>query len=315
MTNPASRTLRIGTRASALALRQTEIVCDALRRAHPGIGIEVVEIRTSGEWRPEQGEKRLEELSGGKALFAKEIEESLLAGTIDCGVHSLKDLASELPHRLAVAHVLAREDPRDAFLSHVAQSLDDLPAGAVVGTTSLRRQAQILARRPDLKIQTLRGNVPTRLDKLRAGSYDAIVLAQAGLKRLGLESEAVALFDPEVMLPACGQGIIGIETRDGDTRVQALCAAIACPLTLLVAAAERSVLAAFGGTCHTPAGAFAVLEPDGRMVLRALLATPDGRSVVSCQEVSLVRTVEEAAALGRSVGRDLKARAPAGVLG
>lgn len=315
MTIFARRPLRIGTRASALALRQAQAACAALRAAHPWLDIETVTIETSGEWRPEQGESRLAEGTGGKALFAKEIEEAILGGAVDCGVHSLKDLASVLPEGLCVEHVLPREDPRDAFLSNACKNLESLPPGAVVGTTSPRRQAQILALRPDLVVRPLRGNVPTRIAKLRDGLYDAIVLALAGLRRLGMEAEAASVFAPETMLPACAQGIVAFETRTQDRDLHALLEAVSCGKTARAAAAERGVLQALGGSCHTPAGAFATLQGPDKIWLRALIATPDGKSLAFEEDKAIARTPGDAAALGRAVGNRLKRSAPPGTLG
>lgn len=303
------RPLRIGTRGSALALRQTQSVCEALRAAHPWIEIETVEIATSGEWNPAQGETPLAALSGGKALFAKEIEDAILGGAVDCGVHSLKDMASILPEGLCVEHALPRADPRDAFLSNTVKDLEDLPAGAVVGTTSPRRQAQILALRPDVTVRPLRGNVPTRIEKLRAGQYDAIVLALAGLERLGLAGEIADIFAPETMLPACGQGIVGIEIRQDDAPLREILEAVTCTGTALAAAAERAVLQALGGDCHTPAGAFALPREDGGLWLRALLATLDGKALFFEEETAFARTQDEARALGLRVGKRLKDKA------
>lgn len=302
------RPLRIGTRASALALRQTHSVREALLGAHPWLEVEIVEITTSGEWRPEQGETPLAAGSGGKALFAKEIEDSILGDAVDCGVHSLKDMASILPEGLCVEHTLPRADPRDAFLSNGFRTLEDLPAGAVIGTTSPRRQAQILAQRPDLTVRPLRGNVPTRIEKLRAGHYDAIILALAGLRRLGLENEVASVFAPETMLPACGQGIIGIEIRQDNEDLREILDAVTCPATALAAAAERAVLQAIGGDCHTPAGAFVTSGEDGTLWLRALLATPDGKTLFFEEETALARTRQDAATLGSRVGKRLKDR-------
>lgn len=300
------RPLRIATRASALALRQTDMVSHALRAAHPWLDVEVIEITTSGDWKPEQGETPLAAQAGGKALFAKEIEDAILRGTVDCGVHSLKDAASILPEGLCIEHVLPREDPRDAFLSNQFKTLDDLPQNAVVGTTSPRRQAQLLAQRPDLTIQPLRGNVPTRIEKLRAGKYDAIVLALAGLRRLGLESEISSVFAPEILLPACGQGIIGIEIKQDNAPLREILDAITCPRTALAAAAERAVLSAIDGDCHTPVGALAAPQEDGTLWLRAILATPDGKSLFFEEETAIARTTEDARALGLRIGKRLK---------
>ncbi len=200
-------TLRIGTRGSKLAMVQTHMVVDAVRRVHPGLMVEVKEILTSGDWKPEHGETRLAEAAGGKGLFAKEIERALLDGEIDCGVHSLKDMPSFLPPGLEIPFVLEREDPRDVFLSHQYDSLESMPAGSVVGTSALRRQAFILQKRPDLKVVPLRGNVPTRIEKMKSGQVGALVLASAGLRRLGLESEIKQYFSVNARTKLAG-GVI-----------------------------------------------------------------------------------------------------------
>ncbi len=305
--------LRIGTRGSKLALIQTGMVAEALKAAYPGLEVETVVIQTSGDWKPEQGETRLSESSGGKGLFAREIELALLDGAIDCGVHSLKDLASALPEGLVVRHVLPREDSRDAFLSNEAKTIADLPQGAVVGTSSLRRQAMLLKIRPDLKIVTLRGNVPTRIEKLRAGQVDATILAYAGLKRLGLNSEVAAVLDFDEMLPAACQGIVGIETRRNDEETAGILNAIHHRMTGLMAAAERMALGTLSGSCHTPIGAQAVMNGDV-LTLKVLVASADGVQIFTDEQSGPVQNDEEAAILGQVVGLRLKARVPPGLL-
>ena len=303
--------LRIGTRGSKLALVQTAMVSDLLRAAHPGLVIEQVVIQTSGDWKPEQGEARLSEVEGGKGLFAREIERAILAGEVDCGVHSLKDMPSFLPEGLVIRHVLERADCRDVFLSNgTMRIIEDLPVGAVVGTSSLRRQALLLHRRPDLKVVPLRGNVPTRIEKMRSGQVDAAILALAGLQRLGLESEIASIFEPEAMLPAAAQGIIGIETRDGDMATAALFDAIHHKTTGLMAAAERAALATLDGSCHTPIGAYAVVDGDS-MTLRVLVASADGVQMFRDEQTGPVHGDDDAANLGRLVGLRLKSRVPA----
>jgi hydroxymethylbilane synthase len=305
--------LRIGTRGSKLALVQTGMVEAALKAAHPGLAVEVKIIQTSGDWKPEQGETRLSETQGGKGLFAREIEYALLAGEIDCGVHSLKDMASHLPEGLVIRHVLKRADCRDAFLSNGPKRIEDLPHGAVVGTSSLRRQAMILNLRPDLKIVPLRGNVPTRIEKLRSKQVDAAVLALAGLQRLKLENEVATILDPEQMLPAASQGIVGIEIREDDAVTAKLLDAIHDSKTGLVAAAERAALATLDGSCHTPIGAHAVLNADVIM-LKVLVASPDGVQTFRDEQSGPVHSDADAANLGHVVGMRLKARLPDGFL-
>lgn len=301
--------LRIGTRGSRLALLQSTMVADALRAAHPDLAVEIVEIRTSGDWKPEQGETRLSEVEGGKGQFAREIELAILAGAVDCGVHSLKDMPSFLPEGLALDHMMPREDARDVFLSNGHGCINDLPQGAVVGTSSLRRQAFLLARRPDLRIVPLRGNVPTRIGKLRDGQVDATVLAYAGIKRLEMEAEIACVIDPSQMLPAVGQGSIGIETREGDQDVRSLFDLIHCRQTGFAAAAERAALQVLNGSCHTPIGAYATIG-GMRLTLEVAVASPDGRQFFDCVEAADVTSNAEAAAIGQRAGEDLKRRVP-----
>ncbi|MGZ9098040.1 MAG: hydroxymethylbilane synthase [Micavibrio sp.] len=304
-----TKIFRIGTRGSKLALIQTEMVASALKRAHPGLEIQVVTIQTSGDWKPEQGETRLSEASGGKGQFAHEIERAILAHDVDCGVHSLKDMPSFLPEGLVIRHVLKRADPRDAFLANGVKRIEDLPQGAIVGTSSLRRQAMILKLRPDLKIVPLRGNVPTRIEKLRAGQVDAAVLALAGLQRLGLDHEAASILEPEAMLPAACQGIVGIEIRADDDEASALLHGIHDIPAGLSAAAERMALGTLDGSCHTPIGAHATLDGDA-MTLKLLVASPDGAVIFEDEQKGPVHSDEEAAMLGRVTALRLKSRLP-----
>ncbi len=300
---------RIGTRGSKLALIQTEMVAEAIKRANPGLTVEVKIIQTSGDWKPEQGETRLSEKEGGKGMFAHEIERAILSGDVDCGVHSLKDMPSFLPDGLVIHHVLKRADPRDAFLSNDAKTLSDLKPGAVVGTSSLRRQAMLLKQRPDLKIVPLRGNVPTRIEKLRAGQVDAAVLALSGLCRLGLDHEIASVIDENTMLPAACQGIVGIEIRADDARAAALLDPIHDAPSGLAAAAERMALGTLDGSCHTPIGAHAML--DGNiMTLRLLVASPDGQVIFEDEQKGPVANDEDAAMLGRVTALRLKSRLP-----
>lgn len=307
------QTLRIGTRGSKLALTQTDMVAAALAAAHPDLAIETVIIKTSGDWKPADGETRLSEEQGGKGLFAHEIEKAILDGRVDCGVHSLKDMPSFLPEGLVIDHVLPREDARDAFISAKYKNIDDLPEGAIVGTSSLRRQALMLAHRPDIKIVPLRGNVETRLQKLKDGQVDATLLAVAGLNRLGLEGEITAILPCEDMLPACGQGAVCIEIRDGDDSTQKLFDAIHCADTGLCVFAEREVLAVLDGSCHTPISAYATLDK-GVMYLRALVASPDGQTLYYESARGEVMGVPGATAFGRDLGEKLKADLPPGFL-
>ncbi|MEI6084671.1 MAG: hydroxymethylbilane synthase [Verrucomicrobiota bacterium] len=245
----------IGTRGSPLALAQVDLVSAFLRKAHPGIELDRQIIKTSGD-------KFLDvalSAVGGKGVFTKEIEDQLLAGQIDLAVHSLKDLPTELPAGLTIAAVLPREDARDAFISKRYKSVDELPQGARVATGSVRRKAQLLARRPDLKIEEIRGNVGTRLSKL--AEFDAIILAVAGMKRLGLEVDYHPL-DVSIMIPAVGQGIVAIEVRESDLETQEILAAINHADTLACAEAERVFLKSMGGGCQLPYAGHATITGD-----------------------------------------------------
>ncbi len=307
------KVLKIGTRGSPLALKQTHMVADALTAAHPGLVCEVVTITTSGDWKPEEGENRLSEKEGGKGLFIKEIEAALLDGRIDCAVHSMKDVPSFLPDAAAVDHVLPRADARDALIALTGKSIETLPQGAIVGTSSLRRQAFLLHRRPDLKVVPLRGNVQTRIDKLKDGQVDATFLAMAGLARLGIDGDFIHPKAIEIMLPACGQGIVGIETRKDDAETRLLLDAIHHEETGLCAAAERAALQTLDGSCHTPIGAHARLK-DGEMSLIVAVAALDGAQLWQEGDVRRIQSVDDAAAMGHEIAGKLKARLPEGAL-
>jgi hydroxymethylbilane synthase len=301
------RPLRLGTRGSALALVQARLVAAALARVRPQAApAEIVVITTTGD---RVQDRALAEI-GGKGLFAKEIEAALLAGTIDCAVHSLKDMETHLPEGLAIAAVLPRADPRDALVAPRAKRLADLPPGARVATGSIRRASQLRALRPDLALAPLRGNVDTRLAKLRAGAADATLLAMAGLERLGLAVPEATPLDPALILPAAGQGLVAIECREADAPLRALLAEIADPEGMAAEAAERALLAGLDGSCRTPIGALA--EPAaGGLRLRALLASADGRIVLRTERSG---AIADAAALGREAAEELRARAPAALL-
>jgi hydroxymethylbilane synthase len=265
--------LRLGTRRSPLALAQSRLVARALEAAHPGLAVELVPRTTTGDLLPGDLTKH-----GGKGLFTRELEEGLLDGTLDLAVHSLKDLPAALPEGLIVAAYPERADPRDVLVSAAAAAIDELPQGSVVLTGSLRRRAQLLARRPDLAVEPVRGNVETRLRKWRETGAAAVVLAAAGLDRLGLAELPAHPIPPEAMLPAPGQGTLAVEVRQGG-EAERLCRALDHPPTARAAAAERAVVAAFGGDCTLPLAAWAREEPGKGVRLDALLARPDGRRI------------------------------------
>ena len=282
-------TLRIGTRRSRLALWQADWVKGRLERQWPQLDVALVPIVTSGD----KIRGRALSQVGGKGLFVKEIEEALLDGRIDLAVHSVKDLPAVFPNGLVLSAVPRREDARDVLISRGGETLDDVPGGARVGTSSLRRQALLLHLRPDLRVETLRGNVDTRLRKHREGVVDATVLAAAGLKRLGLMPAQAHVLNEERFLPAIGQGAIGIETRDG-TDVAELMQPLHDRQSGLEVAVERAFLRAVGGDCRTPLAAKASVRPDG-VCLDALIASPDGRTVVRGQETG---SADDAVGLG-----------------
>jgi hydroxymethylbilane synthase len=300
--------IRIGTRGSKLALAQADLICRALTGAHPGLAapgaLEPAVIRTTGD---RITDRPLAEL-GGKGMFCKELEAALLERRIDLAVHSIKDLPTWLPDGLVIGAVLERADPRDALIARAPTTLAGLPERALIGTASVRRKAQLLARRPDLRVVNFRGNVDTRLRKLAAGEVDAILLAQAGLSRLGFESRGVAVLSPEEVLPAVGQGAIGVECRADDAATLALLAAIDHPASSACVRAERALLAALDGSCHTPIGGLAEIAR-GRLRLRALIARPDGSA---CLRAERIGAVDDAEALGRDAGEELRARAGPG---
>ena len=310
------RQVRIGARGSQLSLAQTGTV---QRRIAAALGVDptdaaevervapIVVITTTGD---RIQDRRLLEI-GGKGLFTKEIEEALLDGRIDCAVHSMKDVPAVLPPGLCIGAVPEREDPRDAFLSRGPERLEDLSEGAILGTASLRRQAQCLSRRPDLQVQLLRGNVGTRLAKLEAGEVDATLLAYAGLRRLGLEHLPTSLIDPREFPPAPGQGALAIETREADRDLPWV-RALRCEPTTLAVAAERGALMALEASCKTPIGAHAWLEGGScRLIVEAL--SPDGKlrfRHTGDAELSQHADPEASArALGASLGEAIKAEA------
>jgi hydroxymethylbilane synthase len=294
--------LRIGTRGSPLALAQADETRARLIAAHPQLAapgcIEICVIKTTGD---KVQDRPLSEI-GGKGLFTKEIDEALLAGEIDVAVHSMKDVPTFLPDGLVIDCLLPREDPRDVLIATAGTSIATLPRGAVVGSASLRRAAQVKALRPDLSIVPLRGNVETRIAKVQRGDATATLLALAGLKRLHKQNVATAILSVDEILPAVAQGAIGLETRVGDDRVNALLAPLNDRNTQLRVAAERACLAVLDGSCRTPIAAFAELEGDV-VRLRALIAMPDG-SKVHRQEGRA--PTSDARKLGEEIGHKLK---------
>lgn len=267
--------IRIATRQSPLALWQANYVKDALMAAHPGLQVELVTMVTRGDVILDTPLAKV----GGKGLFVKELEIAMLEGRADLAVHSMKDVPVDFPDGLGLVTICEREDPRDAFVSNTYAKIEDLPSGAIVGTCSLRRQCQLKAARPDLVIKELRGNVGTRLSKLDAGEYDAIILAAAGLKRLELESRIRSFIEPEQSLPAVGQGAVGIECRVNDQRVRALPAPLNHADTADRVRCERAMNLTLQGGCQVPIGSYALLEGN-TIWLRALVGEPDGSQIV-----------------------------------
>ena len=300
------REIRIATRKSALALWQAEYVKARLEQAHPGLIVTLVPMVSRGDKLLDAPLAKI----GGKGLFVKELETALLENEADIAVHSMKDVPMEFPEGLGLFCICEREDPRDAFVSNTFASLDELPAGSVVGTSSLRRQAQLLARRPDLKIQFLRGNVNTRLAKLDAGEYDAIILAAAGLIRLGFEERIRSSISAEDSLPAGGQGAVGIECRSADTEVHALLAPLHHADTADRVVAERALNKHLNGGCQVPIACYALLEGD-ELWLRGLVGQPDGSSLLRA-EARAPRA--QAEALGVQVADALLAQGAEGIL-
>jgi len=289
--------LRIATRKSPLALWQAEHVRQALQAIHPDITIELVEMTT-------QGDKILDTplaKIGGKGLFVKELEQGLLQKQADIAVHSMKDVPVTFPTGLMLAVVMQREEPYDAFVSNQYAQLTDLPQNAVVGTASLRRQAQLLALRPDLQIRTLRGNVGTRLNKLDQGEFDAIILAAAGLIRLNLQQRVRQLLLPNMMLPAIGQGAIGIECRSDDADTQCLIAPLNDYVTQQRVKAERAINHRLGGSCQVPIGGFAQIV-DKKLVLKGLVGDSQGTKLLFAE---MQGTIEMAEQIGNDVAQSL----------
>lgn len=313
--------LRIGTRGSSLALWQANHVADSLAKLH-GVETELVRIRTSGDRLQSASVAQVNEAigaEGGKGIFIKEIEDALLSGAVDLAVHSMKDVPTETPAGLTFAAITRREDPRDCLISRDRLTLEKLPQGVRIGTSSLRRQAQLRHHRPDLDVVDLRGNVDTRIRKLEGGAYEAIVLAIAGVTRLGLGEKVTQIFDEDLMLPAVGQGAIGIETRANDARTSALIVALDDMETRACVTAERALLRELQGGCQIPLGAWGRMRK-GELHLEAEVFSPSGSEHVRLDEagspaeadaigVRLAQSMIEAGAdrilrlAGRSVGQ------------
>ena len=301
-----SRHLRIATRKSALALWQAEYVKARLEQLDPSVAVSLVPMVSRGDQLLDSPLAKI----GGKGLFVKELETAMLNDEADLAVHSMKDVPMQFPDGLGLYAICEREDPRDAFVSNHFDDLDALPAGSVVGTSSLRRQAQIMARRPDLQIRFLRGNVNTRLAKLDAGEYDAIVLATAGLLRLGFDARIRYPMPPEVSLPAGGQGAVGIECRSSDTELQALLVQLNDEDSALRVRAERALNTRLNGGCQVPIACYAERE-NGELWLRGLVGDPDGQRMLRAE----ARGPEaEPEALGIAVAEDLLAQGAQAIL-
>lgn len=290
------KTWVVGSRKSQLALTQTNWVMDRLREADSEVEFELEKIVTKGD--------RILDVTlskvGGKGLFVKEIEQALLSKEIDMAIHSLKDLPSVMTEGTILGAVPVREDVRDVLLSRDGSTLEELPSGAVVGTSSLRRQAQILAARPDLRVESIRGNVDTRIQKMKDGSFDAIILAAAGLKRLGMQDQIVEYVATNTMLPAVGQGALAIQIRENEPELLALLQKIHCEKTYLAVEAERAFLHTIEGGCHLPIAAYAQVLEDGQVSLTALVGDPSGEKMIADTLVG-----EDASALGQGMAQHL----------
>lgn len=292
------RPLIIATRESALALWQAHHIRDRLMALHAGLEVELLGMTTQGDRILDVTLNKI----GGKGLFVKELEQALQDGRADLAVHSLKDVPMTLPEGFALAVIGEREDPRDAFVSNQYKQLSELPSGAVVGTSSLRRESQLRARYPHLDIQPLRGNVNTRLRKLDEGQYAAIILAAAGLKRLGFADRIAAVLEPEQSLPAAGQGALGIEIRADRKDLEPLLAPLHHAQTAACVRAEREVSRQLGGSCQVPLGAYAILR-DGTLFLRGFVASPDGKTFLQSEASG---SPDEPEALGRQLAHALR---------
>jgi len=295
-------TVRIATRKSALALWQAEYVKAQLEHFHPDIKVELVPMTTKGDIILDTPLAKV----GGKGLFVKELEVAMLENRADIAVHSMKDVPVDFPEGLGLAVICPREDPRDAFVSNTYASLSDLPQGAIVGTSSLRRQCQLKAQRPDLDIRDLRGNVNTRLKKLDDGQYHAIILAAAGLIRLEMAERIAQYIAPEAMLPANGQGAVGIECRNDDNNIKALLAPLECSNTRIRVVTERAMNKALEGGCQVPIASYSVISEDGKSVhLRGLVGAVDGSQIIASE---ITGPVAQGESLGNALAQELLSR-------
>ncbi len=291
------KTLRIATRSSPLALWQAEEVSRQLKQHYPDLDVRLVTMKTKGDKILDAPLAKV----GGKGLFVKELESGMLAGEADIAVHSMKDVPVEFPPGLELSLIMKREDPRDAFVSNTYASLDEMPEGALVGSSSLRRQTQVREKYPHLKLDWLRGNVNTRLQKLDDGLYDGIILAAAGLKRLGFEQRIRSCLEPELSLPAIGQGAVGIEARSDDEAVRQLLAPLADADTTKRVLAERAMNETLNGGCQVPIAGFAELQGD-EIFIRGLVGEPDGSRVLRAE---IRGPSDQAVALGIQLGEEL----------
>jgi hydroxymethylbilane synthase len=292
-----NRTIRIATRESLLALWQAEFIQAELQKHHAGLQVELVGMTTRGDQLLDSPLSKI----GGKALFVKELEQAMMDGRADMAVHSMKDVPMQFPEGLELAVICEREDPRDAFVSNRFATVDELPEGAVVGTSSLRRECQLRAQRPDLVVRSLRGNVQTRLRKLDEGEFDAIVLAAAGLLRLELTERIASYLSPEQSLPAVGQGAVGVEVRSDDEELKALLQPLSHADTELRVRAERAMNNRLEGGCQVPIAGYALREDD-QLWLRGLVGSPDGSTVLESEARGSINDPE---ALGRAVAEAL----------
>jgi len=294
------RTFKLGTRGSALALAQTGLVVQALETHHPHLKgrIEIVPLKTTGDTIVDRSLVDL----GGKSLFTKEIEDALLNGMIDIAIHSMKDMAAEAPDGLIVPSMLEREDPRDALITRDKRILEDLPKGSRFGTSSLRRQAHVLHKFPHFRVESLRGNVPTRLQKVENGEFDATLLALAGLKRLGLLEKATKILPLEEFLPAVAQGAIGIQCRENDSELRELLTPLNHLPTFQAVTAERAFMKAMQGSCRTPIAAYAHLK-ENTLFLKGMVSEPQGQNM---RFVSHQGPIDEADRIGREAAQMLR---------